>query len=112
MHLRSILLPALLLLGCKPLTSPSSPATASVAPPQDWDQDGVVDEHDGCPYAEEDIDGFEDHDGCPDTDNDGDTVPDEFDKCPNEARTMQPSCQANTGCISDCRPKVPPRTSP
>jgi outer membrane protein OmpA-like peptidoglycan-associated protein len=42
----------------------------------DLDGDGVANEHDRCPTAQEDHDGFESGDGCPDPDNDGDGIPD------------------------------------
>ena len=38
----------------------------------------------------EDKDGFKDDDGCPDPDNDGDTIPDDDDKCPNQAGGLRP----------------------
>lgn len=51
----------------------------------DLDGDGVPDEHDACPAAPEDPDGFADGDGCPDPDDDADGVPDAIDLCPQEA---------------------------
>jgi parallel beta-helix repeat protein len=51
----------------------------------DSDADGIADEEDACPRAEEDTDGFEDGDGCPDYDNDYDGLYDTQDDCPNEA---------------------------
>ncbi|MBX7197123.1 MAG: hypothetical protein K1X94_34055 [Sandaracinaceae bacterium] len=50
----------------------------------DRDQDGVVDDHDGCQTLPEDFDDHEDADGCPEPDNDHDLVPDVDDRCPNE----------------------------
>ncbi len=53
----------------------------------DADGDGITDEHEraDCVRLPEDVDGFEDEDGCPDPDNDGDLVPDDDDRCPDEA---------------------------
>ena len=51
---------------------------------RDSDDDGLLDEEDGCPREPEDEDGFEDSDGCPDLDNDRDKVLDTDDACPNE----------------------------
>ena len=50
---------------------------------KDTDNDGVYDDIDGCPYEEEDFDGFEDEDGCPDPDNDNDGILDDDDLCQN-----------------------------
>jgi len=49
------------------------------------DRDGghVADDHDRCPDAPEDVDGFEDTDGCPDVDVDVDPVLDVEDRCPD-----------------------------
>ena len=51
----------------------------------DADSDGVGDDADRCPDADEDQDGFEDEDGCPDVDDDGDGFPDANDRCPRAA---------------------------
>ena len=48
----------------------------------DFDNDGIRNAIDDCPYDPEDFDGFEDSDGCPDNDNDQDGVVDTIDKCP------------------------------
>lgn len=48
----------------------------------DRDNDGILDDDDGCPDDPEDKDGFEDDDGCPDLDNDGDGILDVDDACP------------------------------
>lgn len=53
----------------------------------DNDGDGIMDEMDRCPDANEDRDGMEDEDGCPDQDNDRDRISDRDDKCPNEPET-------------------------
>ncbi len=53
----------------------------------DHDGDGIIDVDDLCPYAEEDLDGFEDEDGCPDLDNDQDRILDVDDECPGEQET-------------------------
>jgi outer membrane protein OmpA-like peptidoglycan-associated protein len=55
----------------------------------DHDHDGLVDIHDRCPAAAEDMDSFEDGDGCPDPDNDADHLPDRFDACPNEPLALE-----------------------
>ena len=52
--------------------------------PEDRDNDGLLNDVDGCPDQPEDIDGFQDEDGCPDPDNDGDGILDVDDKCPLE----------------------------
>jgi outer membrane protein OmpA-like peptidoglycan-associated protein len=52
-------------------------------PGKDPDNDGIKDTLDKCPYAAEDMDGFQDDDGCPDFDNDKDGIPDSIDQCPN-----------------------------
>lgn len=49
----------------------------------DHDEDGIIDNEDGCPTDPEDKDGFQDDDGCPDYDNDHDSIPDTLDKCIN-----------------------------
>jgi hypothetical protein len=54
----------------------------------DGDGDGVQDDEDKCPGAQEDFDGFEDRDGCPEPDNDADGVADWNDKCPNAPETF------------------------
>lgn len=59
----------------------------------DSDGDGIADNKDRCPFDAEDMDGFEDKDGCPDTDNDKDGVPDEIDKCRDQAGPA-----SNQGC--------------
>jgi len=51
----------------------------------DGDGDGLGMLDDRCPYALEDIDGFEDENGCPDPDNDGDGTLDGDDRCPDGA---------------------------
>jgi len=51
----------------------------------DSDGDGLGMIDDLCPYALEDIDGFEDEDGCPDPDNDEDGTLDGDDRCPDGA---------------------------
>ncbi len=58
-----------------------NPVTSS----KDSDNDGIADNADRCPRADEDQDGFDDDDGCPESDNDRDGVPDERDECPDEA---------------------------
>jgi hypothetical protein len=66
---------------------------ADGCPDADNDMDGVCDPwispshpacegSDGCPNVAEDIDDFWDEDGCPDPDNDGDGFPDWADDCP------------------------------
>lgn len=66
---------------------------ADGCPDADNDMDGVCDPwispshpacegSDGCPNVAEDIDSFWDEDGCPDPDNDGDGFPDWADDCP------------------------------
>jgi len=60
-------------------------------PDADNDMDGICDPgltsyacsgSDGCPNVAEDYDAFRDTDGCPDPDNDGDFFPDHSDSCP------------------------------
>lgn len=61
-------------------------ATISWAPRvHDRDQDGIVDDRDGCVTLPEDFDQHEDEDGCPEPDNDHDLVPDLDDRCPDQA---------------------------
>ena len=43
------------------------------------------------------MDGFQDEDGCPDLDNDGDGIPDDKDKCPNEAEVFN-GVEDDDGC--------------
>ncbi len=50
---------------------------------KDTDADGIIDRHDHCVQAAEDIDGFQDEDGCPDCDNDGDGIADPLDGDPD-----------------------------
>lgn len=54
----------------------------------DSDDDGILNNEDGCPKKPEDFDGFQDDDGCPDPDNDGDGIQDEYDKAPNAPEDM------------------------
>lgn len=55
----------------------------------DWDDDGILNNDDWCPYDAEDFDGFQDEDGCPEAskviflDGDKDGVLDGSDECPN-----------------------------
>jgi hypothetical protein len=78
------------------------------AEPRDRDQDGLLDDQDGCPLAAEDHDGFEDSDGCPEADNDGDRFLDAADKCPNEAEDMD-GVEDTDGCpdLDDDKDGIP-----
>lgn len=88
---------------------------ASVAMSRDQDNDGILDDRDGCPTVPEDIDGFEDSDGCPDYDNDRDGIFDTQDKCPMEPEDRdgfedQDGCPDNDNDkdgIPDLRDKCP-----
>lgn len=64
---------------------------------QDRDDDGIIDDHDPCPFDAEDRDGYEDDDGCPDPDNDADGIVDDEDQCPDEAETLN-DIQDHDGC--------------
>lgn len=63
----------------------------------DNDGDGVLNRHDACPQAAEDLDGFEDTDGCPDLDNDRDGIPDRADSCPSHPEDLD-GFQDGDGC--------------
>ena len=63
----------------------------------DRDDDGLLDEEDGCPDKPEDKDGFEDRDGCPDPDNDKDGILDVDDKCPLEPESAN-GVEDTDGC--------------
>lgn len=63
----------------------------------DFDGDGLVDRDDGCPFAAEDFDGFDDLDGCPDPDNDLDGLTDAVDVCPLEAEDLD-TYRDDDGC--------------
>jgi hypothetical protein len=57
----------------------TSEFSAPFAAAPNSDGDGLSDAEDGCPFAPEDVDGFQDGDGCPDTDNDSDGIADGSD---------------------------------
>ena len=63
----------------------------------DFDEDGLVDSIDECPFAPEDDDDFEDADGCPDPDNDQDGISDVMDICPLEAEDVD-TFEDDDGC--------------
>ncbi len=67
--------------------------------PDDNDGDGIPNTRDGCPEAQEDVDGFEDQDGCPDLDNDGDGITDDQDRCPLAA-----GLKTSNGCPNQTPP--------
>lgn len=97
----------------------------------DADGDGIVDANDSCPYEAETINGFEDSDGCPDQvaaappapepqqptcpgspgcppqDDDGDGIPNEQDKCPSEAETVN-GFQDEDGCPDTITKSIKP----
>jgi outer membrane protein OmpA-like peptidoglycan-associated protein len=63
----------------------------------DKDNDGIMNNVDGCPDKAEDFDGFEDFDGCPDLDNDRDGITDLNDTCPDQAEDFD-SFEDTDGC--------------
>ncbi|TNF32553.1 MAG: cell envelope biogenesis protein OmpA [Deltaproteobacteria bacterium] len=63
-------------------------AAATAAPAGDRDGDGLDDDADVCPDAQEDVDGFQDGDGCPEPDDDLDGIPDAADQCPRSAEVV------------------------
>lgn len=98
---------AMLQIAVEPL-----PVTQAAPAPRssDRDGDGIGDEHDECPSAPEDHDGFEDADGCPEDDNDHDGVPDARDHCPNQLGELPFGCplpDADADSIPDERDRCP-----
>lgn len=83
-----------------PVFSVFAGATFAPEAPRDSDGDGLMDDEDGCPDEEEDMDGFADEDGCPELDNDGDEVPDSEDACPDEAEDLD-EFEDEDGCIDE-----------
>lgn len=59
-----------------------------ISEPVDRDNDGLLDDRDGCPTVAEDKDAYQDEDGCPEGDNDDDGVGDAEDKCPDQAEDV------------------------
>lgn len=91
----SLLVPALLLLGCDtsqpppqpppaapPLRATSGPVTRPqpISKPTDRDGDRVQDANDLCPDQPGSL-----RDGCPVVDRDGDGISDKYDRCPDVA---------------------------
>ncbi|HET9476702.1 MAG TPA: hypothetical protein VFP63_04355, partial [Dehalococcoidia bacterium] len=77
----------------------TSELTAPLPAPPNSDGDSLPDSVDGCTFAPEDVDGFEDGDGCSDTDNDLDGIPDAFD---SGKLCFDPAGTLTCGTI-DCR---------
>jgi outer membrane protein OmpA-like peptidoglycan-associated protein len=66
----------------------------------DLDQDGILNEDDGCPVDPEDFDGLQDLDGCPEIDADQDQILDPVDICPLEPETVD-GVRDEDGCPDD-----------
>jgi hypothetical protein len=90
-------------------------------PDADNDMDGICDPgltsyacsgSDGCRNVAETIDGFKDTDGCPDPDNDGDGFPDSTDQCPGTDWTAGPDGIPDNGDepLTETEPPVPMKT--
>ena len=94
--------------------------------PPDTDGDGIPDPIDACPNQAEDFEGYQDEDGCPEggqkaptevipepplvekppvTDRDGDGIPDDIDRCPDDAEDID-GYQDDDGCPEGGIPKT------
>ncbi len=67
---------------------------------KDSDNDGILDEADGCIDQAEDADGFEDDNGCPEADNDKDGVDDATDQCQDKGEDAD-GFEDTDGCPDD-----------
>lgn len=110
-RLPSVLIWAVLVIGCTSRHEAKAPLGSLSTPPvlalRDGDMDGVDDATDLCPLEAEDVDSFRDGDGCPDLDNDADGILDVNDgvvdwtgvfyDCRNQAEDFDGNCDED-GC--------------
>jgi len=87
------------------------PPTPSTPPSLDSDNDGILDNVDGCPLQAETFNGYQDSDGCPDTppplDSDNDGIVDTQDNCPDAYNPNQRDGDNDRiGDVCDSTPEV------